>query len=146
MTPKQITLPPDIVADIASRSGAAYPNEACGLLIGVRDQEGLTATKSIPCVNAHKVDTARRFAIAPSDLFAVHRKARDMGQAVIGHYHSHPGGAAKPSDTDALSIADPQVAWLIQSITASGQGDLRAFYPAEDSLGFKSLALRVAAP
>jgi len=64
------------------------------------------------CANV-AADPARRFEIDPGALFAAHRRARAGGQAVIGHYHSHPSGAAVPSARDAAQAMGDGALWLI---------------------------------
>ena len=55
----------------------------------------------------------RRFEIDPAVLFAAHRAARAGGPALVGCYHSHPGGPALPSATDAARALDTGWIWLI---------------------------------
>ena len=82
--------------------------EVCGLLFG---SEGRIA-EAEPCANA-AADPARSFEIDPAALFAAHRRARGGGVEVIGHYHSHPSGAAVPSARDAAQAMGDGALWLI---------------------------------
>ncbi|RZM10829.1 MAG: hypothetical protein EOP68_05345, partial [Sphingomonas sp.] len=56
---------------------------------------------------------ARSFEIDPVALFAAHRRARAGGQAVVGHYHSHPSGVPVPSARDAAQAMGDGALWLI---------------------------------
>jgi proteasome lid subunit RPN8/RPN11 len=58
-------------------------------------------------------DPARSFEIDPAALFAAHRRARAGAVVVIGHYHSHPSGAAVPSARDAAQAMGDGALWLI---------------------------------
>jgi proteasome lid subunit RPN8/RPN11 len=58
-------------------------------------------------------DRQRRFEVDPATLFAAIRAARDGGPPVLGHYHSHPGGSAEPSATDAAMIRHHGELWII---------------------------------
>ena len=87
---------------------AAGLREACGLLLG----EGTRVTAALPCRNA-AADPHRRFEIDPTALLAAHRAARAGGPAILGHYHSHPGGSPVPSARDAADAAEDGALWLI---------------------------------
>ena len=56
---------------------------------------------------------ADRFEIDAADHFAAQKAARANGRAIIGCYHSHPDGAANPSQTDRLGAAQDDFLWLI---------------------------------
>lgn len=87
---------------------AAHPNECCGLLLG---QDNRIADVRA-CRNVAS-DPARRFEIDPVALIAALRSARDGGPAVLGFFHSHPGGNAEPSVRDAADGAGDGRLWLI---------------------------------
>ncbi len=54
-----------------------------------------------------------RFEIDPQDQFGALRGARAQGHAIIGCYHSHPGGNAAPSATDLAGAGEENFLWLI---------------------------------
>ncbi|QKS02175.1 M67 family metallopeptidase [Sphingomonas sp. CL5.1] len=95
----------------------ANREEICGLLL--RAPDGSIGAR--PCANVHPMP-ATRFELDPAALLAAHRAARMGGDAVIGHYHSHPSGDAMPSRTDAAQAADGAI-WLI----VAGNGEARAW-------------------
>lgn len=90
--------------------------EVCGLLIGVDGRvECLVTARNVAA------DPARSFEIDPATLLATHRSAREDGQRVIGHWHSHPNGRREPSARDAARATDNSQIWLIvagEEITA----------------------------
>lgn len=89
----------------AARDSA--PEECCGLLLG-RD----AIEEARPAAN-FAADRRRCFEIDPQALVDAHRAARAGGPGVIGYYHSHPGGPARPSETDrAMAQRDGKV-WAI---------------------------------
>ena len=51
----------------------------------------------------------------PADQFAAQKAARAQGQAIIGCYHSHPGGQAQPSAADLAGAGEEDFLWLIAS-------------------------------
>jgi proteasome lid subunit RPN8/RPN11 len=69
----------------------AFPAEACGLLLG---QEG-HIMEARACANVAP-DPLRHFEIDPAALIAAHRASRAGGLAVLGYFHSHPNGLARP--------------------------------------------------
>jgi len=61
---------------------------------------------------------------------------------VIGHYHSHPGGAAEPSRTDAESITDPAMVWVIVALEGPDRaGTVRAWRVCDDMTDFREIPL-----
>lgn len=74
--------------------------EACGILIGTIDPAGNWLVKSaIPLRNIH--DSPSYFEFAPEDLLAT--ELANPGK-IIGAYHSHPSGYARPSQTDRQNM------------------------------------------
>ena len=93
---------------IRRAAAAARPDEACGLLLG----EGTHVRTATIAANVHP-DPQTRFEIDPAVLIAAHRAARNGGPQVLGHWHSHPNGLARPSATDrALAARDGRI-WAI---------------------------------
>ena len=95
-----------IVAD-----AVGSPDEICGLLFGAPDR--IDAAE--PCRNV-AADPRRQFEIDPAQLLAAHRAARKGGPAIVGCYHSHPGGAAGPSARDAADAEPNGWLWLIVGV------------------------------
>lgn len=98
-------------ADLALLIGHAageHPREACGLLLGTPG-----AIARVERTRNVAADPLRTFEIDPAALLRVHREARGAGLAVIGWYHSHPGGSAEPSRTDAARAVEDGMLWLV---------------------------------
>jgi proteasome lid subunit RPN8/RPN11 len=117
----KVALPDRLRAQILAEARAAAPRECCGLVLGRRDGETAVAAALHPARNL--AEMADRFAIAPEDHFAALRAARAHGQAVIGCYHSHPRGAARPSARDLAGAGEDDFLWLI----ATPDGALAGF-------------------
>jgi len=98
----------EALAAARAHAAAAAPLEACGLLLG----GGGRVTEARACRNV-AAEPAVRFEIEPAALLAAHRAARAGGAAVMGCYHSHPSGAARPSPRDAADAAPDGGLWLI---------------------------------
>lgn len=103
---------------------AAHPNEACGLLFG--SSEAVTACEAVRNVAENPES---RFELDPSALFAALRAERAGGLDLIGYWHSHPTGDARPSPTDAAMAAPDGKLWLI----VAGQ-TLSAWRASDDGL------------
>lgn len=88
------------------------PREACGLLIGREAPGGaLAVSRIVPARNV--APGTDRFEIDPALLLRLHRSLRGGAERIIGHYHSHPGGAPEPSAHDLAASYAPGLAWLI---------------------------------
>ena len=61
-----------------------------------------------------------RFEVDPELRLNLMRAVRGMGHAIVGHYHSHPNGSARPSATDLSMAYEPELVWLITAVV-SGQ-------------------------
>lgn len=109
-----------------------YPEECCGLLLGiVQRQNDLTANRVLevlPAVNAwdksqiqnsggnsDNSERTRRYSIDPAFMVTAQRHARASGWDIIGIYHSHPNHEAVPSEWDR-QWAWPQYSYLIVSV------------------------------
>lgn len=111
--PMQPTLSPAAHAAILAAAAAAHPHEACGLLLGTATHiETAQAT-----ANVHP-EPAHHFEIDPAALIAAHKAARGGGPQIIGYFHSHPNGLARPSATDAASAAHDGRIWAIAAAGA----------------------------
>jgi len=121
-----VHLPASLRARIALLASAGYPNETCGLLVG-RNAGGATRVEEL--VQARNLNTERardRYELAPEDLLATDRAARERGLEIVGIWHSHPDHPAVPSATDH------QAAWsgwsyLIASVGRDGLRELRSW-------------------
>ncbi len=92
---------------------SAYPEEACGFLLG-RDA---IVTRVLPVANV-AVDRRRDYVIAPEDLLAAHREAAALGLEVLGVFHSHPDGEARLSARD---VEHGQAGWLYAVVATRGR-------------------------
>nr|WP_047169762.1 M67 family metallopeptidase [Sphingomonas sp. Y57] len=109
------------IDEILSAAAASPDAEICGLLLGAASARGPVVERLRPCANV-AADPRDSFEVDPAALIAVHRAARAGDAALIGHYHSHPGGCPEPSARDAAA-AEPGSYWII-----AGSGMLRAWY------------------
>ena len=98
----------EVLEAIQAEAAASPGREVCGLLFG--DPSRVTGWQATANVASHP---ERRFEIDPAALFAALRTQRDGGPRVAGYWHSHPGGDAAPSATDAVMASADGKVWLI---------------------------------
>lgn len=107
-----------LTAQMLAEAESAPGREICGLLFG-RAGEEITSIK--PCTNVSaKPDSA--FEIDPASLIAAYKDQRSGGPVLIGWYHSHPNGRAKPSPCDSAAAFEAGRIWVIIA-----QANLRAW-------------------
>lgn len=138
---------PELLADLRRRAEAAYPSECCGALLGGGpwvvgrgswdggDESGgagvIRIVRVVACENAAP-DPTRRYSIAPEELLALHRAAREEGLEVVGYYHSHPSGDGEPSAVDRAE-SWPDLVYVIIPVGPEGAGPVRCWRFAGDA-------------
>lgn len=119
-----------------------YPEESCGLLVGRRLACGtVEVSEAHPGANVADVARHRRFEIDPALRFRLMRTLAGGTETIVGHYHSHPDQPAVPSGHDLAMAFEPELVWLITSITAGQAAETAAFRI--DDAGARRLTLVV---
>ena len=121
-----------VLAVMRAEAAAAHPLECCGLLLG----QACAIVQAVPAANV-AAEPVRRFEIDPAALIAAHRAARGGGLQVLGYYHSHPTGDARPSATDQAMAAGDGRVWAILA-------GCDICWWADDEAGFAPLSWSVA--
>ena len=124
-----LTLPRRIYAALGRHGEESYPEECCGILLGEshttenREKIENRVIEAIPVRNACTDAAHRRYQIAPTDLIAAQKQARQLNLEIVGFYHSHPDHPAQWSPTDL-----DEAHWLGASyvIISVAQGVTRA--------------------
>lgn len=132
-------------AELAALGEAAWPREACALLVGEREAgDGLAVTEIVPAANV-STDPEREFELDPAVHIATLRRLRekDGTNFVIGHWHSHPNGRDEPSEKDAAMVSDPGLVWLITAVHDGRALPVRAFQAVVAGSGFGFLPLTI---
>ena len=83
-------------------------HECCGLLRGAGDR-----VAAVELAQNVAADPTRYFEIDPAALISAAKDVRSGGIPVLGFFHSHPNGMAKPSPTDVAQAAPDEHIWLI---------------------------------
>ena len=118
----------------------AYPEEGCGLLVGRDEGTRRVVERVVESGNRGEGAREQRYVIAPEDVLAAEREARDAGLDVVGFFHSHPDRPALPSVFD-LEHAWPYYSYLIVSIEQGRVGEVRAWRLAADRSRFEPEAI-----
>ena len=105
----------------------AYPQEACGILLGVIAEDGIRVQSIMRCDNACSDLKHNRYQIGPADLFRAQREARTQGQDIVGFYHSHPDQPARWSLTDLAEAYWTGYAYVITSVEKGKAAATNAF-------------------
>jgi proteasome lid subunit RPN8/RPN11 len=113
----------------------AYPEEGCGVLLGRETGGDREVARVIALDNAREGARERRYLIAPEQLLAADREARDAALDVLGIFHSHPDHPAEPSEFDREN-AWPWYSYLIVSVRNGEVADQRCWRLREDRAGF----------
>lgn len=132
---------------LAGHAGRAFPHEACGMLIGRIEAQGVLVTRSVPCPNVAPVEERRhRFTIDPRAVINVRRTLRGTSDSIVGFYHSHTDGRAVPSVLDLEHIRLwPETVWLIVPEGSDREHPVRAWWLDAGETEVRELAYRVSA-
>ena len=127
-----LEIPAHILAQLHAQAAGAHPHECCGILLGT----GRSITALLPARNVHPAPLTH-FEIDPQTLIDAHRAARKGEAGIVGYYHSHPHGPARPSATDAAQAPGDGRVWAIV-----GEGDVTFWQ--DDEGGFSALSYSLA--
>ena len=145
MSAAAVRLAPEQLRAIERAAEEAYPEEACGLLVGRSPPgEGYRVSAVEASANVAAPPRTRRFEVDPRLRLRLERELRESPDSVIGVYHSHPDGSAAPSETDISMIFEPDMVWLITAVADGRAGATTGWRPAEDRSAFLPLKLDLA--
>lgn len=142
-TRHQLTLLPRHLQAVRHHAAGAYPEECCGFLMGVADEDGVLVERVLPARNEHADDRCHRFLIPPETVLAARKEARGLGLEIVGYYHSHPDLPAEPSDRDR-EHAWPDVSYLIVPVEDGVPGEARSWRLSENGAGFEEEGVETA--
>ena len=93
-----------------------FPDECCGFMFGVEDEEENRLIQEIIVVdNSKQGDKTRRFEISAFDYMKAEEYAAEKNISLLGIYHSHPNHPAIPSEHDRKA-AQPYFSYVIISV------------------------------
>ncbi|MBI2682467.1 MAG: M67 family metallopeptidase [Acidobacteriales bacterium] len=111
-----LRIPHTLYHDLRQHGEATYPHECCGILLGQVDGDTRTVEEVVRCGNTRADSPHNRYHIAPQELIAAQRRARETGADIIGFYHSHPDHPPQWSPTDFAEAHWIGCSYLITSV------------------------------
>jgi len=111
--PKNILIKSQQWNKMLSNVQEKYPEEACGLLIGLIEAENYQAEEIYPTTN--QFHSATRYQIEPVELLHVFNLMEEKQMDLVAIYHSHPKGPNTLSQTDIEKSNYPDAIHLLFS-------------------------------
>ncbi len=118
----QVELSADLLSRLEEEALWAEPHEACALLLGHADENGVNVTDIAFSANVTEGDPETTFEIDPTLYIRRQKEARQGGPQVVGVWHSHPDGKPLPSGTDRARSVEPGWLWIITAVN-DGQAE-----------------------
>jgi proteasome lid subunit RPN8/RPN11 len=142
VTPGDVWLTISAAARVRELGAAAYPDEGCGVLLGLLAGARVEVVEVTSGTNLNTDRSRDRYLLDPADIVRADRDARPQGLDVVGFWHSHPDHPARPSqfDTDHAWV---DYVYVIVNTTAGGAGDLNGFTLTGEGGPFDQLPLVV---
>lgn len=111
---------------IVAHARACLPEEACGLIGGLIDENGDKHIEKVYLLE--NADHSREhFALLPKQQLAAVKDMRQNGLKPLGNWHSHPETPSRPSAEDKRLAYDSTASYLILSLMES-EPVLNAFH------------------
>ncbi len=148
----------ELLDSIRSHGAREYPNECCGMLLGIADgvakevsqvvplrnlrHDSARAQELLPLVDPGRESERNRFLIDPLEQLRVEKEARARGLDVLGYYHSHPDHPARPSNYDR-EHAWPWYSYIILSVEQGEAREVASWVLSEDRSQFEPEALKL---
>jgi proteasome lid subunit RPN8/RPN11 len=120
----RVALPDAVRRKLTEACRTGLPCEVCGLVLGDFRPGGTLYVQDIAVVRnaADRPESAFRF--APEDwVAAYYAAASGSGSRIVGVFHSHPRGNAKPSRADLRGWDGCGTYWIVGMETAATDGE-----------------------
>ena len=102
------------IEKILSHAREGLPNEACGLLGGVVEND-IAVIKEVYLLK--NIDESREhFTMDPKEQLLAIKDMRARGLTPLGNWHSHPESPSRPSEEDKRLAYDSKASYLILSL------------------------------
>ena len=115
-----------LLQEVIDAARAGLPNEACGLLVGDRSAaDGGSPSRYVAL--RHAAQSPYRYMIDPQEQLHGWMALEDAGEVVWAIVHSHVASPARPSATDVGLAFYPESLYVICSLAAPDQPEVRAW-------------------
>lgn len=111
--------------EIVKHSKDNLPNEACGLLAGIFENNNRVIKKVYLLKNID--ESPEHFSMDIKEQFKVISDIRKNGWNLIGNFHSHPETPSRPSQEDIKLAFDPKLSYAILSLADENKIVLNSF-------------------
>lgn len=111
---------------IVRHARTEFPHECCGILIGDVSPDATVVRRVATATNIAEGDPCHTYQIDWQSLFETVRATRKSSDRIVGFYHSHPDGSARPSRRD-LESAWVDHAYLIVSTRGTSKPSVTAW-------------------
>lgn len=112
--------------EIVKHSEEGLPNEACGLLGGIIDDNNNKIIKKVYLLE--NIDKSpEHFSMDIKEQFKVISDIRKNCLSLIGNFHSHPETPSRPSEEDIRLAFDPNLSYVILSLADRNSIVLNSF-------------------
>lgn len=123
---------------LVSHANACLPEEACGLIGGVIDENGDKHIEQVYLLE--NIDhTNEHFSLNPREQLAAVKDMRAHGWVPLGNWHSHPETPSRPSAEDIRLAYDKRASYLILSLMDPEQPVLHSFRVEEGAAAQETL-------
>ena len=112
-----LVIDPTLLSTLVAHAERDYPNECCGILVGARRGLDRIIHRVVQSNNITEGDRRRNYQVDWKTLLRTQRQARAYQMEIVGFYHSHPDGSARPSQRD-LDHAWSDCSYLILAVVA----------------------------
>ena len=103
--------------EIVTHAKDCLPNEACGLLGGVVEDNQRKVKKVYFLTNIDH--SPEHFSMEPKEQFTAVKDMRANGWVLLGNWHSHPSSPSRMSEEDKRLAFDTKLSYLILSLAES---------------------------
>ena len=103
--------------DIVRYAKENLPEEACGLIAGIEDEEGNCEIKKVYFLE-NTDHSNEHFTLSPKDQMTAIKDMRENSLKPLGNWHSHPESPSRPSIEDVKLAYDKNARYLILSLMA----------------------------
>ena len=118
--------------EIVKHSKDNLPNEACGLLAGVFENNNKIIKKVYLLKNID--ESSEHFSMDVKEQFKVISDIRKNQWNLMGNFHSHPETPSRPSQEDIRLAFDPNLSYAILSLADKNKIALNSFIIKSDTV------------
>ncbi|MBQ1388506.1 MAG: M67 family metallopeptidase [Clostridia bacterium] len=118
---------------------AELPNEACGLIAGIKDGSDKMIKKVYLLTNTDHSN--EHFSLDPREQLAAVKDMRANGLIPLGNWHSHPETPSRPSEEDKRLAYDKTASYMILSLMDSSDPVLNSFHIEGDTAEKEDLVI-----